>query len=196
MKLESPVFDNNQPYPTIYTQDGDNISPPLHWSNAPAGTKCFVLIMENSEDYSTHWLLYNLPSMMTALDREVPDGGHYGSQAFQGVNDFGTVGYCGPEMSDDPSSFIFRLYAMDSELPLKEGCSKAELLSAMEGHIMAQADLKTSYSRKAPGQFAMELRLERQHKDAYDLSAQNNKIQPEDARYDQSDEKLPIKKRG
>ena len=193
MKLSSPVFENGQSIPALFTHDGDNISPPLHWSDAPKGTQSFAMIVEDPDAPSgvfTHWVIYNLPPVMQALDREVPEGGRYGSQAFQGMNDFHRIGYGGPQPPQGEHRYFFTLYALDTVLNLQQGVSKNKLLKAMEGHILDKAELMGRYEKQDQPDIARELAEEREHEDAYDLSVHDNKLQPEDGRYDQSDELL------
>ena len=99
MRLHSPAFDVNQQIPVLFIREGGNFSPPLQWDGVPAGTESFALIMEDPDAPSgvfTHWLLYNLPGSMRGLDREVPQGDHYGAHAFQGLLLFSEGGFALP----------------------------------------------------------------------------------------------------
>lgn len=193
MKLHSPVFENGRHIPALFTHDGDNISPPLHWSGAPEDTQSFALIVDDPDAPSgifTHWVIYNLPAAMQALDREVPEGGRYGSQALQGRNDFDGIGYGGPKPPYGEHRYVFTLYALDTVLDLQQGISKDQLLEAMEGHILDKAQLVGLYAKQDSPDVAKELAEDREHEDAYDMSVHEDKLQPEDGRYDQSDELL------
>lgn len=192
MRLQSPAFNDGAVIPALFTHDGDNISPPLHWSDAPGGTASFAIIMEDPDAPSgpfTHWVIYNLPSLMQALDREVPEGGRYGSQAFQGINDFGDMGYGGPRPPHGAEHrYIFNLYALDDLVPLEQGALKDTLVKAMEGHVLAQTRLTGLYATHSKADIDKELSEDHEFEDAYDLVARRDITQPEDGRYDQSDE--------
>lgn len=193
MKLTSPVFENGQSIPAIYSRDGDNISPPLHWTDAPSSTKSFALIVDDPDAPSgvfTHWVIFNLPGQMQALDREVPEGGHYGSEAIQGRNDYGGIGYGGPQPPSGEHRYFFKLYALDKKLELAEGCSKEDVLNAMSGHVLDQAELMGLYAFQKGPEMERELREGRAHEDAYDLAARKNQFQDESDEYDQSDEAI------
>ena len=184
MELHSPAFENAQPIPALFTHDGENISPPLHWSNVPEDTQSLALIVEDPDAPSgvfTHWVIYNLPPMMQGLDREVPEGGHYGDQAQQGINDFHTMGYGGPRPPSGEHRYIFRLFALDKMLRLDSEVTKEILLQAIEGHVLAEATLTGLYAKHERGDVALEheLSAERSQEDAYDRSVHYDEKQPE-----------------
>ena len=128
-----------------------DVSPPLNWSEAPAGTRSFALICEDPDAPAgtwVHWVIYHLP--VTAIElpemvtptAELPDG------ARQGLNDFRRVGYGGPcPPPGRPHRYFFKLYALDNEPDLKPRATKADLLRAMQGHILGQAQLVGTYQR-------------------------------------------------
>jgi len=175
MKLTSPAFSSGETIPTIYTQFGDNISPPLEWFDIPDRAGSLALIVEDPDAPNgvyTHWLIYNIPTSMKGLDSEVPPGSHYGTQILQGKNEQDLLGYLGPKPPDRQHRYIFDLYALDGALPLEEGATKEELLQAMHGHIIDQAKLTGLYSPNDVNEGgAVE--------DAYDLSARQDIMQPE-----------------
>ena len=167
-QLEAP-FTEIRPkvrIPIQYTCHGENLSPPLTWTGAPEGTRSYALVGEdpdNSAGLWVHWVLYNIPSGVTELAEGVststavlPDG------TMQGINDDQLPGYSGacppPSIVPYPSGIIgrkvpepahryyFRLYALDSELELEPGTTEAEVVSAMKGHILAQADTVGKYT--------------------------------------------------
>ena len=172
-QVSSPNFTDIRPRKRIPVKNscfGEDISPPLNWSGAPGATKSLALIVENPDDNSqifTHWVLYNIPPEITGLPEGVPtttdmlpDG------SIQGTNDFKRAGYAGPcpppnygQVNLDsgpggragatikrPHRYDFRLYALDSELELEPGATEAEVVSAMKGHILAQADTVGKYT--------------------------------------------------
>ena len=187
MKLHSPVFKNMQAIPAIFTCDGENISPPLDWDNVPAEAASLALILEDPDAPSgvfTHWIIFNIPAKMQGLDREVPEGGHYGDQACQGMNDFSNMGYGGPCPPQGEHRYIFTLYALDTVLDLEEGMTKENLLQAMEGHILAQAELTGLYAHHDANDVTLEheLNVERSEEDAYDRAVHYDEKQPEAGR--------------
>jgi len=147
----SSAFVNGGPIPRKYTCDGEDISPPLQWSDAPVDTQNFALIADDPDapiSPWTHWLLYNLPSESRALpeavppDAELPDGSRHGK------NSWGRLGYGGPCPPRGTHRYFFKLYALDTVLELRPAASKEVLLQAMGGHILAQAWLTGLYSRQ------------------------------------------------
>lgn len=144
-ELISTAIDPNAPIPVEYTCSGADISPPLRWSGAPAGTKSFALIVEDPDAPSGvfyHWVAYNLPPSVAALpahvaaSRDLPTGGE------QGLNSFGTIGYRGPcPPPGKPHHYHFRLFALDAMLHLQAGANAKELESAIDGHTLAAAEL-------------------------------------------------------
>jgi Raf kinase inhibitor-like YbhB/YbcL family protein len=137
--------------PAKYTCDGADVSPELSWNNAPQGTQSFALIADDPDapvGTWTHWVLYDLPPSTTGLNEgvskidELPNGGR------QGRNDFHKIGYGGPcPPAGKPHRYFFKLYALDKMLDLKPGASKHEVEQAMQGHVLAQAELVGKYHR-------------------------------------------------
>lgn len=177
MKLHSPVFDHNGTIPALFTSDGDNISPPLQWSDAPGGTQSFAIIAEDPDAPTgtiTHWIIYNLPASLTGLDREVPEGMRYGGTALQGLNSHGKPGYMGPKPPDGEHRYVFQLYALDQMLPVPPGADRETLLTAMEDHVIEQAELIGLYrTHDDKLEVSGELRRDRGHEDAYDRAVHN-----------------------
>jgi len=153
--LSSPVFADGQPLPPRYTQDGENLSPPLEWYDVPAQTRSFLLVLEDPDAPSgtfRHWGVYNL-----ARDRgRLPEGvGHGVAQAGEPVedisaatNDYGHPRYDGPAPphGDKAHRYVFRLAALDLE-PLSRslGLTVAEAMDAAQGHVIAEARLTGTY---------------------------------------------------
>jgi len=134
-----------------FTCDGPDISPALAWTESPAGTKSFALIMDDPDAPAgtwVHWVLYDLPGDARELaegiakDLQLPDG------ARQGRNDFGKIGYNGPcPPKGGPHRYFFKLYALDRKLKLMAGAIKAELERAIKGHILAEAEVVGRFQR-------------------------------------------------
>ena len=155
MNLTSPTFSNLEPFPLKYTKDGEGISPPLQWSDVPRQTRELALIFEmtttrTNEPPFAQWVIYNIPPEWD----ELPEGITHQRQpekapvTRQGTNSLENVGYDGPQGVISRSvNLRFRLFALDVPLDLPEGASRDDLLRAMEGHVIDQAELKTFYQR-------------------------------------------------
>jgi len=151
MELKSSTFQNGGEIPRKYTCDANDVSPSLSWLNAPAGTRAFVLIADDPDAPSgtwVHWVLYDLPAEMkelpegTATTETLPNG------AKQGANDFRKVGYGGPCPPPGlPHHYFFKLYALDAPTNLKPRATKQQLLDAMKGHVLGEAELVRRYKR-------------------------------------------------
>lgn len=135
IKLTSPAFSDNGSIPDKYTCKGDNINPELNIKNIPEGTQTLVLIMDDPDAPAgtwDHWVEYNLPVSSTIEEDSTPGE--------QGKNSWGTTGYRGPCPPSGTHRYVFKLYALDTELQL-DNPDKKELEKAMQGHILAQAKL-------------------------------------------------------
>ena len=148
MKLDvsSSAFSEGQSIPEKYTCDGQNVSPPIQWSAAPANTKSIAIICEDPDAPSgtfTHWVLYDVPG--TA--KELAEGSSGGGK--EGVNGFGKKGYGGPcPPPGGAHRYYFRVYALETTSLGNAGSSKDEVTADMQGHILAQGELMGTYKRK------------------------------------------------
>ena len=150
MKLTSTAFKEGEPIPRAYTCDGLNVSPALEWSGVPKSAKTLTIICDDPDAPSgtwVHWVLYNLPAENIGLVENTPATESLRAGGFQGKNDFEKIGYGGPCPPSGTHRYFFKTYALDVELPLKAGATKAELEKAMEGHIVGQAQLMGTYRR-------------------------------------------------
>lgn len=152
MNITSPAFQEGSSIPTEYTCDARNISPPLAWTDLPAGTAALTLIADDPDAPGgtwVHWLLYDLPPGTTGLAPDQPKTQYLPGGAMQGINGFRALGYGGPcPPPGKPHRYFFRLYALSKRLELKPGISRVELDRAMLGHILAEAQLMGTYSRQ------------------------------------------------
>jgi Raf kinase inhibitor-like YbhB/YbcL family protein len=151
MHLSSTAFVNSQSIPVNYTCDGRNDSPPLQWSGAPSGTRSFALICDDPDAPGgwVHWVLYNLPAATRELPERVPTTETLPDGAKQGLSDFKRTGYGGP--CPPPGKlhrYFFKLHALDTELKLRPPATKAALLTAMKGHVLADASVMGVYERR------------------------------------------------
>lgn len=151
LKVESPAFSPGGDIPRPYTCDGPDLSPPLRWSDPPAGTQSLALICDDPDAPAgtwVHWVLYRIPATVRELPEGVPKRDTLADGSRQGRNDFGRVGYGGPCPPRGPKHrYFFKVYALDVVVDLPPGATKAELLKAMEGHVLAQGELMGRYGR-------------------------------------------------
>jgi len=150
-EVTSSAFASEETIPDRYTCEGADVSPPLSWRNAPAGTEEFALVCEDPDAPGgtfTHWLLYDIPASRDALPEGVKTDPRLSWGAAQGRNDFGNVGYGGPcPPIGSEHRYTFRLYALDDGLNLPPGASRHQLLSEVEEHAVARAGLIGRYGR-------------------------------------------------
>jgi Raf kinase inhibitor-like YbhB/YbcL family protein len=149
--LTSPVIGPGQVIPKKYTCDGPDVSLPLAWSDPPAGTQSLALLADDPDapvgDW-VHWVLYDLPSRLRELPEGVPHDKTLPDASKQGKNDFGRLGYGGPCPPPGRSHrYVFTLYAVDRQLGLAPGATKAQLLTALKGHILGEAQWVARYGR-------------------------------------------------
>jgi Raf kinase inhibitor-like YbhB/YbcL family protein len=155
--VESPVLKANQPIPRDYTADGRNMSPPLTWSNLPAGTKDLAVVCEDPDAGNpppfVHWVIYRIPAAASGLPENIPfepDAAMPPSiaGAIQGVSGFRRPIYRGPAPPPGKTHhYHFVVYAMDTALDLKPGLTRADLLAAIRGHVIGQGELIATYER-------------------------------------------------
>ncbi len=151
MQVSSPAFAEGANIPVKYTADGDDRSPELRWGGIPPDTKSFALIGEDPDAPRgtwTHWVLFNVPADRTTLAEGVPAEKELPGGARQGKNDFGKIGYGGPDPpKGEPHRYYFKLYALDTTLDLPAGASKDQVLAAMKGHVLGAGQLMGKYGR-------------------------------------------------
>jgi Raf kinase inhibitor-like YbhB/YbcL family protein len=151
MTVKSLAFSANETIPVKYTCDGPDLSPPLQWSQAPKGSESLALICEDPDapvGLWVHWVVWGLPPDSTALPEAVTNGRILSTEARQGKNDFGNIGYGGPcPPPGKPHRYYFKLYALNVKLDLGPGATRKELLKAMEGHIIGLGELMGRYGR-------------------------------------------------
>ena len=151
IELSSTAFGEGANIPKQCTADGKDVSPPLHWSGPPPGTKCFALICDDPDAPRgtwVHWVQFNLPGDQRELEEAVPAQEALASGAKQGTNDFGKLGYGGPAPPPGkPHRYFFKLYALDTPLDLAPGATKSQLVAAMKGHVLAEGQLMGRYGR-------------------------------------------------
>ena len=154
--LSSPAFAAQREIPGKYTCEGPDVSPPLTWDGVPEDAQSLVLIMEDPDAPDpaaplrtfVHWLLLDLSPSLRGLRedlRELPPG------ALEGLNDQQRTGYTGPCPARGRHRYFFKLFALDTKLKLIKP-QRAQLEEAMQGHVLARAELMGTYEKKKKGQ--------------------------------------------
>jgi Raf kinase inhibitor-like YbhB/YbcL family protein len=149
--VTSSAFDEGKMIPGIYTCDGKDISPPLKIEGIPDETKSIALISDDPDAPMgtwVHWVLYNLPPDTRDLQGSIPPDETLANGARHGISDFGRFGYGGPCPPSGVHRYFFKVYALDAMLELSGQVTKSDLLTAMEGHILAEGQLIGRYKRQ------------------------------------------------
>lgn len=154
MTLTSPAFEPGGAIPSRYTCEGANVSPPLEWSEVPASARTFTLIVldpdapdpEAPRRTFVHWVLYDIPRTArgvpeAAVRNDLPRG------TVEGINDFHSAGYGGPCPPLGRHRYFFNLYALDQALPAMRNATRQDVERAMQGHVVAQAELIGTYAK-------------------------------------------------
>jgi len=148
LTLKSAAFAPGEAIPRRYSKDGDDLSPPLAWAGEPADTRSFALVCDDPDapraEPWVHWVAWSIGSDVHELEEGAAAG------ASEGTNDFGDCGWGGPSppRGHGTHHYRFRLYALDTVPSLGSGTTKRELLSAMRGHVLAEAELVGTYERR------------------------------------------------
>lgn len=153
MQIFTNAFSNNDSIPAIHTCEGKDTSPPLSWRDVPAEAQSLVLIMDDPDVPDpaaprrvwVHWVLYNLPPDCSGLDEGVKSLPH---GTLEGVNDWNRTGYGGACPPKGRHRYFHKLYALDVVLPDLGKPTKVKLEMAMQGHIIAQAELIGTYEKR------------------------------------------------
>lgn len=149
--ISSTAFKDGEYIPARHTCKGQNASPPLAFSGIPEKARSLALILDDPDAPQrtfTHWVIFNLPPGSRGLAEGMPTKGQLAGSALQGKNDAGSLGYHGPcPPPGKPHRYYFKLYALDRLLDLKAGVGKTDLLRAMEGHVLAEAQLMGLFQR-------------------------------------------------
>ncbi|OGI26227.1 MAG: hypothetical protein A3J76_01435 [Candidatus Moranbacteria bacterium RBG_13_45_13] len=147
MKIASPVFENNGNIPEKYTCDGEEINPPLEFSDVPENTKSLALIVDDPDapipGGFVHWIVFNIkPDIKEIKENAVPEN------AIQGITSEGKTGYVGPCPPSGIHHYQFKLYALDEMPDLDSSAKREDVEKSMEGHILDQAKLIGLYQRQ------------------------------------------------
>ncbi len=150
-QIQSTAFAQGADIPRKFACDAQDVSPGLSWGEPPKGTQSFALIMDDPDapvGTWVHWVLYDLPASARSLPEGVPKDALAADGAQLGKNSWNRFGYGGPCPPPGPAHrYFFKLYALDGKTNLRAGATKAELEMAMQGHVLAQAELMGRYKR-------------------------------------------------
>ena len=154
LTISSPAFAAGGSIPARYTCEGQDVSPPLTWSGVPAGAKSLALIVDDPDAPDpaapkrvwVHWVLFNIPPTAAGLPEAVATAA-LPSGTREGTNDWNRTGYGGPCPPIGRHRYFFKLYALDIQLPDPGSPTKAELLKAMQGHILEHAEMIGTYQK-------------------------------------------------
>ena len=154
MKLQfsSTAFVDGQPIPSRHSINAENLSPVVQWSGVPPAAKSLALICDDPDAPMgtwVHWVIYSLSPATAGLPEGVAKTPELPEGARQGVNDYGRMGYDGPDPPPGkPHRYFFKLYALDSKPDLKPGATKKDLLKTIEGHVLAEGQLMGTFQSK------------------------------------------------
>ena len=153
IKVESSAFAENFHMPDAHSDYGDGMSPQLRWFGVPTGTRAIALVAEDPDAPRdtpfTHWLLYNLPGDASEVPAAIPPDARLPrfKGAAQGCSSNGRIGYFGPHppKEDGPHRYHFEVFCLDSPLDLAPGASRADVMRAMAGHVLAKGEVVGLY---------------------------------------------------
>jgi Raf kinase inhibitor-like YbhB/YbcL family protein len=149
--ISTSAFSNGGSIAKQFTCDGPDVSPQLAWTEAPAATKSFALLVDDPDapvGNWNHWTMWNLAATLHGLAEGVSKDARLSDGTEQGKNDFGKTGYNGPcPPAGKPHRYYFKLFALDTTLDLKAGSRKKDLEAAMKNHVLGQAEWMGTYGR-------------------------------------------------
>ena len=145
--LTSPAFDDGEAIPRTFTCDGEDVSPPLEWSGAPDKTAALALIVDDIDAHGfVHWVVFDMVGSQTG---GLPEGVSASPDAPpQGTNSFPRTGWGGPCPPSGSHRYRYSLYALDDVLGLAETPTADELRAAMQNHVVGEAELNATYTRR------------------------------------------------
>lgn len=146
MNISSPAFAQGERIPVRHTGEGEDVSPALAWTGLPEGTQELCLLCEDPDAPRpqpwVHWLVAGLPPSLKGLTEGQKTG-------VQGVTDFGEPGWGGPmpPRGHGTHRYYFKLYALKRPSGMHSRFSKQDLLAAIQGHVLAEAEMMGTYDR-------------------------------------------------
>lgn len=152
LTLRSPAFANGDPIPERCGYGEANVNPPLEIDGVPDGAESLVLLLDDPDAMEPagkvweHWVLWNLSSSTETIPEDWDSSTSSTGDALEGENDFGDVGYGGPDPPDREHTYRFGLYALDTTLDVQRGARKNDITRAMHGHVLAHTQLEGTYA--------------------------------------------------
>lgn len=151
MEITSSAYKPGGAIPAKFTCDRQNISPEFSWNGAPKETKSFALVVHDPDaprkSGFAHWVLFNIPSAVTHVSENMPRQGVIEGIGVQGKNDSGKIGYAGPCPPSGTHRYFARVYALRDKLDLQPGATYEELVAALDGKVIEEAELMGTYAR-------------------------------------------------
>lgn len=154
LRVTSSMFVSGDVLPERFTQNGENVSPPITWLKGPAGTQSYVVLVEDNgvmrPEPITHWIVYDIPGTVTRLPLGVPSGDRLENGAAQGKNIAGATGYIGPKPpAGETHPYHFQVFALSQKLNIDPATAdRTAVLAAMRGKVLAAGDLIGRYTGK------------------------------------------------
>jgi len=155
-KIHSTAFEDKGAIPSKYTCEGENISPPIVWDSLPEGTRSLALIVDDPDAPDpaapkmvfVHWVVYDIPVNVQGFKEGMPAQKNLPGGGTSGINDYHVTGYKGPCPPIGRHRYFFKIYALDAMLNLNPGLKKAELLSAIKGHVLDETVMYGTYQKQ------------------------------------------------
>lgn len=149
LRVSSPAFQDGKPIPAKYTEDGENVSPPLEWTGGPTGTTGYVVIVEDPDAGrklpALHWLVYHLPADVKSL----PENAAASGDLTQGKNYKGQVGYTGPKVpKGNTHRYFFQVFAVDQPVNIGPGATREEFAKSVLKGALAKGVLIGTYGEQ------------------------------------------------
>lgn len=159
LTMTSPDFEHSHPIDMHNSAYGDNVSPELNWTGAPSGTRSYALVLHDPdaplEGGFVHWVVYNIPGTATGLPGGLAAGETLDSPAqiagtVQGMSGVRRAAYFGPRPPEGSGvhHYNFQLFALDIAPELATGLNSQDLMTAIDGHILARTTLTGTYQVK------------------------------------------------
>jgi len=154
LRVTSEAFSPGETLDEKYTQNGENVSPPVAWSKGPSGTISYAVIVEDAgadrPEPVTHWILYDVPSSRARVAENRPKQARLDTGAMQGLNVGKTTGFLGPKPpAGETHAYHIEVFALNARLKLDpEDAERNDVVEAMKGHVLASGDLEVNYTGK------------------------------------------------
>lgn len=152
ISLSSPAFNRGSDIPVEFTCDGEDVSPPLRWTDIPEGAKSLAIVMDDPDAPGSifrHWSVYDIPAATRTIKQGQTSDPQLENTIKQGTNDFGTMGYGGPcPPSGEEHEYTFFIYALTGHLELSPGASASDLTMALQGKVIGTGSFTGMYARQ------------------------------------------------